>query len=160
MKQKLIIIFLLALTVGLSQNEYDLESLMYKDGIFLNKSDEASVNGSIYQIFGDQKFVLGLVVNGRKEGLWTFWYKNGRKREEGIFKEGKEVGVWKRWHDNGKMKSKRTIKFGKGEGLWTWWYYNGKKESKGTFKNGKKEGKWTFWYENGIKTKEGTFEEG
>ena len=135
-KHKLIIISLFSFTVGLSQNEYDLEDLIYKDGIFLNKSAETSVNGSIYQILAGQKVMLGLVVNGRKEGLWTFWYKNGRKKEEGTFKEGKEVGVWKRWHDNGKMKSKRTIKYGKGEGLWTWWYYNGKKESNGTFKNG------------------------
>ena len=125
---KVLIILLLTLSAGFSQKEYQLKDLIYENGIFSNRSSEELVNGMVYQNFKEKRVALGNVVNGKKEGLWTFWYKNGERREEGKFKDGNEVGVWKRWYDNGKMKSKRTIKFGKGEGAATWWYENGKKK--------------------------------
>ena len=30
----------------------------------------------------------GTYKDGKKDGLWTYWYENGRKRSEGTFKDG------------------------------------------------------------------------
>lgn len=82
----------------------------------------------------------GALKNGKKEGLWTWWYeqrywgKIGQKEEEGTYKNGKK------------------------EGLWTKWYYGrDQKKEEGTYENGYKTGVWTEWYENGLKKEEITY---
>jgi len=68
-----------------------------------------------------------------KDGLWTYWYQNGKKEKEETYK-------------NGKKREERTYKNGEKDGLETLWHKNGQKESEGTFKDGKKDGLWTYWY--------------
>ena len=40
------------------------------------------MNGSVYQMFGDLKVVLGEMNNGKKEGVWTLWRDDGTKKTE------------------------------------------------------------------------------
>lgn len=39
--------------------------------------------------------------SNKKTGLWTKWFNNGQKEEEGVFKNNVEIGVWKYWNYNG-----------------------------------------------------------
>ena len=100
------------------------------------------------------------VKDGKKDGLWTWWYENGQKNKEGTYKDGKMDGLWTRWHENGQNKTETTFKDGKGNGLATSWHENGQKDSEGTFKNGKPNGLVTSWHENGQKRNEATFKDG
>ena len=157
---KVLIILLLTLSAGFSQKEYQLNDLIYENGIFSNRSSEELVNGTIYQNFKEKRVVLGNGVNGKKEGLWTFWYDNGRKIKEGSFEDGKLEGVWTYWNQRGEKESEGTFKAGKGSGLWIFWHPNGEKFSEGNLIGVKKDGIWTYWSQNGKKESEEDYEDG
>ncbi len=63
-----------------------------------------------------------------KQGLFTFYFKNGIKKGEGNYNHGKKIGAW------------------------TWWYKNGQLKGAGNFKNDKKEGQWKWYFDNGQKS--------
>jgi antitoxin component YwqK of YwqJK toxin-antitoxin module len=185
-----IIISLLFLSVGLSQQEYNLNDLIEMDnGLWTVKFSDEPITGKVYGYFGDvkpyKKVYMGNLLNGKKEGKWvgyyhstgkksieynykdgkedglqTSWYENGQKKVEGTYKDGKEDGLYTDWYENGKMKMKGTLKGGKKDGLFTEWYENGQKSYDGTFKDGEKDGLTTQWYENGQKGFEGTYKNG
>ena len=50
--------------------------------------------------------------NGWEDGLWTKWYENGQKKEEGIPRKGKRNGLWTEWYENGLKKSEGLYSFG------------------------------------------------
>lgn len=56
---------------------------------------------------------------------------------EGTFKDGKPDGLWTEWHKNGLKKLEQTNKEGKPDGLRTLWYLNGQKSHETTYKDGK-----------------------
>ena len=62
--------------------------------------------------------------------MWTWWYENGQKRNEGSY-----------------IDSKR-------DGKWTWWYENGQKEHEGYYKEHMRVGQSSHWNENGDIQKE------
>ena len=37
-------------------------------------------------------------------GLWTFWYENGQKKQEGLYKDGELVEVIGLWNEDGSVK--------------------------------------------------------
>jgi len=41
------------------------------------------------------------------------WRKNGKKKEEQLYKKGKKHGVWYKWFSNGRIKIKRIYNFDK-----------------------------------------------
>lgn len=56
----------------------------------------------------------GLIMNGKKEGLWREFYSNGQLQSEGTYKNGLKSnkyldvpcnGVYRTWYDNGQLKS-------------------------------------------------------
>ena len=57
----------------------------------------------------------GKLKNGKKEGPWVWYYKNGQLRSKGTHKNGKEEGPWVTYHKNGQLESKGTYK----DGSWT-----------------------------------------
>ena len=67
------------------------------------------------------------------------------------YKNGKENGKWTYWYKNGEVKLEREYKNGKLDGSYTEYHYSGKKFSHGLMGNDKMQGKWTFWYHNGQK---------
>ena len=119
------------------------------------------------------------VRNGKVEGLYTGWLKNGQKWQEGTHKGGYREGMWIYWHENGQKAEEGEFKrnltddperwriptrwhnvYSISHGKWIYWHENGQKQSEGTYENGKQEGLWTLWYENGQKRSEGTYENG
>ncbi len=99
-----------------------------------------------------------LYKNGKKDGLWTERYKNGRKKEEKTYKDGEvyhkgvEVPELKKTLPPTKPKKikprskPKKIKQGLEMGEKHIEYYsNGKMEEKGTYnKDGLKNGKWSY----------------
>ena len=104
--------------------------------------------------------IEGTFKDGKEDGLYTWWYRNGQKKFERTFKDGKEDGLWTRWYKTGQKNSERIYKNGKSEGLHTSWYENGQKMYELTYKDGTKDGLITEWYENGHKKSELTYKDG
>ena len=57
--------------------------------------------------------------DGKYDGLWTFWYKNGQKKIEETYKDGKQDGLSTRWYEDGQMMSEK-IKDGRLMDWTTW----------------------------------------
>ena len=129
-------LLLLLLIVGCSKL-IDEPSLIEKDGVVYLPQSDKPYSGDVSKLDNFGKTLLkGTHKNGKKDGLWTWWYENGEKKNEGTFKNGQE------------------------NGLHRWWYENGQKSKEGTYKDGKQVELVTSWYENGQKGKEGTFKDG
>ena len=162
-----IIISLLILSVGLSQQEYDINDLIDMDnGLWTEKFSDEPISGKVfgYWFLGEdnnkKKVYVGNLRNGIKSGKWTTWYYNGRKGSEVTYKDGEKDGLWTDWYENGQKWGEGTYKDGKEDGLFTEWYENGQKKEEGTFKDGKLEGLVTGWYENGQRMGEYTYKDG
>ena len=94
-----IIISLLFLSVGLSQQEYDINDLIEMDnGLWTEKFSDEPISGKVfgYWFLGEdnnkKKVYVGNLRNGIKSGKWTTWYYNGRKGSEITYKDGKQDG--------------------------------------------------------------------
>ena len=116
MKRLLLIVLPLLLIVGCSkpQKEYDYNNLLFDkvNNTFSKKFTDLPVSGNIFKIFKDKKTSLGILQNGKKEGLWTDWYKNGQKKVEGTWKDGKREGVYTTYYKNGQKMDEETFKDG------------------------------------------------
>ena len=69
-----LIISLLFLSVGLSQQEYDINQIVERNDVYVKKFSDEIVNGNVYQMSDDIIIPLGKMKNGKKDGLWTKWY--------------------------------------------------------------------------------------
>ena len=124
----------------------------------------------------------GYFIDGKKDGIWTWWDENGQITSEKYYKDGKETVVKTKYHENGQILAlvyyKNNITVGKTKysyypngqmkyeenlyrdmlnGKRTMWYENGQKRFEGNFKNDKRDGKNTWWYENGQIESEGNY---
>jgi len=89
------------------------------------------------------------IWDGKRDGKFTSWHKNGQKVQEINYKDGKLDGKWTTWHENGQKKSERFIRNGKRDGKMTEWYDNGQIKAEKNYINGELDGKVTTWHENG-----------
>ena len=55
---------------------------------------------------------------GSKDGLVTWWHKNGQMAEEGDYKDGKRHGKHTFWLDNGQCMRKGNFSEGQRTGTW------------------------------------------
>ena len=129
MKHTLLIITALMLIVGCSSPEpINAEKLIEEDGLMYHPDTKELYSGNVFKKYlGGKSQLEGSYKDGKRDGLWTEWFRDGQKWEEGTYKDGKI------------------------DGLFTTWYENGQKEREGTFKDGKEDGLSFRWYDNGQK---------
>ena len=77
--------------------------------------------------------------------------------EKGKFKNGKRVGLWEYYWKNGQLRIKLSYKDGEFDGLWEEYYISGMLERKGNYKEGELDGLWEFFNEDGSLEKTKTF---
>lgn len=93
--------------------------------------------------------------SNKKSGLFTYYYPDGTKQSQGLYKNDLKEGEWKQWHENGQQKSLGSYAGSLGTGEWKYWYDSGVLRAKGNFDSGKKHGTWSYWHKNGnLKTEE------
>lgn len=58
-----------------------------------------------YQEFDEagQLMLEGNYLNTKKQGIWTAYYPNGKKKSETPYVRGAVTGVYRKWHANGKL---------------------------------------------------------
>jgi antitoxin component YwqK of YwqJK toxin-antitoxin module len=137
----------------------DYDSLEKRDRLIYQDNKPYSGWGKVMYDSGQVK-ALFQFKEGKADGLWTWWHKNGQKRSEGTYKDGKQDGLAMYWRENGKKKSEETYKDDKLNGLSTEWYKNGQKWGEGTYKDHRLDGLSTGWHENGQKRTEGIWKDG
>ena len=114
-------------------------------------------NGLYYKKFTDVPFTgktsgggQGSFKNGKREGAWVEYHKNGQLDYKGNYKNSKREGAWISYHKNGQLDYKGNYKNGKQEGAWVSYYSDGLLGSKGNYKNGEKEGAWVIYKLDGT----------
>lgn len=93
--------------------------------------------------------------DGKMDGLWVGWYKNGQMKWRRESKNGLRHGEWIGWNIKAKVIAKGD--FSNGNGLWILWHNNGQKWWEGNYVNNYKSGVWTSWHENGEKREHGEY---
>jgi antitoxin component YwqK of YwqJK toxin-antitoxin module len=87
--------------------------------------------------------VEGRYVHGHREGLWRWWYEDGRKLGECDYEKG--VGIYRGWHPNGGIYLRGRYEDDQRVGVWIEFYPSGRKRLQGSYKDGRQEGIWTAW---------------
>ena len=90
----------------------------------------------------------------KADGLNIYYYDNGIKKMEGIFKNEKREGLWRAWYINGTLWSEAHYTNGKNNGKSTVYFENGKIRYEGNYLDGKKTGLWKYYDEQGNAVKE------
>ena len=131
-----LIISLLILSVLYSQNEYNIDHIMERDGIYYKKFSDKKVNGSVYQMIGDMKVDLGKMKDGKKNGPWTTWYEDGIKESEKTYITGLIRSLVLRWDEKGELRCQGNFiadsvrNTSMKNGLITEWFDNGQQKSR------------------------------
>ena len=139
------VLFCLTSSVSWSTEYKDLAE---RDGIFYKKFSDIPFTGKI----SGKK--TGSFKNGKKDGSWIEYHKNGQLYYKGNYKLGLAEGSIVAYHNNGKLWYKGNYKNGLLNGQWVTYFYNGKLSMKGNYKNNSREGYYIEYNLDGIKVKE------
>ncbi len=112
----------------------DEKDLVKRGGLYYRKRTDVPFTG---KTTGKTQ---GTFKNGKKDGPYIRYYKNGQLFLKTNYKDGKWDGPHIGYHDNGRLSFKGKHKDGKQEGPWVWYKKDGSAWEKytGTFKNGVK----------------------
>ena len=68
----------------------------------VNQLDRSGIKQGPWESYVDTVLISrGTFVDGKADGLWTFWYRNGEMKEEGRFDTGVKAGMWVEWYPDG-----------------------------------------------------------
>ena len=112
----------------------DEKDLVKRGGLYYRKRTDVPFTG---KTTGKTQ---GTFKNGKKDGPYVRYHKNGQLFLKTNYKDGKRDGPYIRYYDNGRLSSKGKQKDGKQEGPHVTHHRNGQLQTKGTFKDGKNEG--------------------
>ena len=147
--KKLILLSML-LIVGCSKPIND-ETLIEEDGLYYHSETKELYSGQAYKnrLGGKVQFECAY-KDGKKNGKWTEYYKNGQIKKEGNYKDGKGDGKWTFYDEEGSLIGEGIYQNGlKWSGFFIDYYENGQIKEHGIYKDGEKEGKWTYYNEDG-----------
>ena len=110
---KKILIIVLFISVGFSQQKWNIKSMYDYKGLMYSPTSDKPYTGSVFSLdsLGTKK-EEGKYRNGLKDGKWTQWHSNGQKSDEGTYKNGKKDGLWTEWHFTGSIYSEKTYRDG------------------------------------------------
>ncbi len=125
----------------------------------------------------------GAWVEGRQDGPWKLYDREGRVNHEGHFRLGNRIGEWRStmlglpmeqgsYDDEGRKDGpwtswwpkagspiwrRVTYRAGLGVGPWEAWHPNGQASEAGTLVDGRFEGEWSRWAEDGTLIERGQY---
>ena len=82
------------------------------------------------------KYRVEMDGEGRKHGREVWWYANGKKKFEGVYKKGVRDGIYTAWYEDGSKWYEGYEKLGIPESTLTYWHPNGQLKSVTLFKDG------------------------
>ena len=114
---KLIIPLIFMSLVGCekSPKTYDYSKIEFRGELaYLQKQENPFSGRAIaYYSEGNKKADVNY-RSGRLHGDYTDWYPNGQMERKGSFKDGKFDGLWIRYHKDGTERSRTTYDEGRG----------------------------------------------
>ena len=169
---KKLFLFLLLCSLGFSQynTQINFELLEERDGLYYQYNSPKPFSGKVFNIEGLSE---GSFRNGKKSGMFSFYYDNGQLESQGYYSNNLQQRKWTHYYENGQLNGTGSYKDGDGTdlgnsgvprhgrtGKWKFYHDNGQLSQEGTWKDGKPDGPYKFYYENGQLKEEGTFKDG
>ena len=108
----LTIVFCLTSSIAWSETVKP-DDLVERNGIFYKKFTDKPYSGYVEGEDKDGYIVKGNYKDGKEEGVYERYYKNGQLEEKGTYKYGKLDGIWEYYFDDGMLWKKVTWKNGK-----------------------------------------------
>lgn len=105
---------------------------------YLNRKGRKVAHGDFTVFYGESNKVYfrGKNKDDKRNGEWTEYTRDGKKRGAISFKDGLLDGVFKAWYLNGQLKVKGQNKRGVQIGEWVYYNDDGQMTKKETWKNG------------------------
>lgn len=124
---------------------------------YSNKKEETVVqylngvkHGSyLYNDFYGNKRTTGAYVNGRINGLLTWFYKDGSVESTVNFLNGERHGEYLSYYENGEVESKGFYQLGSTEGVWINYYEDGTIDTKSEYEGDEYHGRREFYSPTG-----------
>lgn len=158
------IIFILTLSTlfGCGQTETKKVVSTYFNGnpevlyYFPKIDDTLTYRKEVFYETGKQKYI-GHILNGTKNGIWTWWYENGNKKDQCKYENGYYVDTVYHWYETGQLKqieiiAERTVTTDgccNCNGTIIRFYENGRPKEMFTNINNIQQDTAKTWYENG-----------
>ena len=113
--------------------------------------NEQPFTGIIYSLAPNEKDTTTVVsfVNGLEDGEWRKYFSNRKPMEKRFFEKGKKVGVYTAWWPNGKLRLLYHFSNGEYEGSCRDWNEEGVLVAEMNYKAGHEEGPQKQFYNNG-----------
>jgi antitoxin component YwqK of YwqJK toxin-antitoxin module len=139
------------------------ERLWTQDGVLYSDCEIVTgKNGKCKTYFSDGTTSSeGNTVNGDKDGLWTWYFPDGKTyvhqyhdhSKKRIYwmstqKIGNEHGEYKRYYSSGSLELEGSYDGGYKQGLWRKYYPEGSLEFMGSYQKDKKVGQWFYYHPN------------
>jgi len=123
--------------------------LYEKDGLVYYT--QSPFSGKAYDLDenGDTLFT-SWYLNGKREGLSTYWYSKNHMAEVRRFVNGKREGIHAGWWPNGKKKFIYKYSNDLLNGLVYQWYANGQMYKRMNYKEGYEDGMQRLWMQDGA----------
>jgi antitoxin component YwqK of YwqJK toxin-antitoxin module len=140
----------------LVQDYFSKSNQLQMEGRYKSKKLESSSRDGIFTYYwsNGKKKAEGEYKNGKEDGNWVSWHFDGEKRAEGLYEKGDRQGAWKFFHKNGQLKTNPTFLDDEKDGASTFYYDNGDKLEDARFAKGKLDGEFTVYHKGGkVKTK-------
>jgi antitoxin component YwqK of YwqJK toxin-antitoxin module len=133
--------------------------LMQRDGLFYKKFTDVPFTGEVTGLIAlDNWSEQGSVKNGKMEGVWFTYHKDGQLKSKGNYNNGKKDGTWFYYRENIKtLWQKGNYKNDMIEGSWTEYYDNGQLYYRGKYKDWLRDGYWIMYWENGQLKSKGNY---
>lgn len=152
------------------KEEYDKKGNLIFQGSYKNDKPigihrKFNENGKVistetYNLYGKVVAEGIVLINGKEDGKWVYYYDNGNKKAEGKYLKGKQQGNWKFYYPNGKIKQQGNYSLGKLTGSWKWYYDNGYLLKEEFYIYGKQDGEAIEYSELGEIISKGNYIEG
>ena len=134
--------FLFCLTSSISWS-VTWDDIVWRGSLYYKKFTEVPFTGKV------EGWKQGLMKNGKKEGKWIIYHKNGQLSAKENYQNGGNHGFQIGYYDNGVLFYKTNWKNGQSHGYWESYWKNSNLEGKGNYKFGEKEGYWEYYHRNG-----------
>jgi len=105
---------------------------------------------SEYDKASGNKIAEGRMYDGRRDGCWIHWYRQGSCRALGVYRSGLEMGLWSYWYPNGRKAAEGAYHDGEENGVWRYWYDCGQLKTQGSYVEGEMDGRWIQYDQDGT----------
>jgi antitoxin component YwqK of YwqJK toxin-antitoxin module len=146
-------ILFISLFVSCERTREPNTEITTKNGLIYRQGETKPFTGTVKDTV-EGKLIEYEVVDGKKNGTFKIFHKNGKIAMIGQIIDNLNQGKWQYYYPSGQIESEGTFKDDLPDGNWKWFYENGNLKEKGSYIHGNREGCWILYNADGNKKEE------